>query len=385
MSQFRPKTLGLPGVLAIMHLAGLTACATVRPATPESVIATYADLVHRTYAASRGEAGQLQVAVERLLDQPTEVSLDAAKAAWIKARQPYLTTEAFRFYEGPIDAAETGPEPRLNSWPLNESFIDGVEGNPTAGIVNDPSIPLNLETILGKNQVTDEADVTAGWHAIEFLLWGQDLSAEGPGARPASDYVPGETDNDRRREYLRLITAQLVEDLASLESAWRPGAGNYRSEFVRTPEESLGRAMTALATLSGFEVASERIAVALESSSQEDEHSCFSDTTHQDYVFDQRGIENVYFGRVEGSSGPGIHDLLKQSDAELAERVAAGVRTTSEAVGRIHAPFDQVLASPAGDPLRQPVEEALLAFEQQAELFVEAGKSLGLKVEILAE
>lgn len=377
------RTMALAGTL------GLTACLYPAPPVPESrdqtVVEAYADVVFATYSAAHEQATAMQNAIRKLLDAPSENSLAAARAAWVQARQPYLQSEAFRFYEGPIDAAETGPEGRLNAWPLNEGFIDYVDGNPGGGIVNDASLPLKIETILGKDQVTDEADVTTGWHAIEFLLWGQDLSAEGPGARPFSDYLPGESDNDRRREYLRLVTAQLVDDLAYLVEAWRPAADNYRAVFEATPRASLEKLLTALATLSGFEIASERLAVGLDSGSQEDEHSCFSDTTHQDFLFDQRGIENVYFGRFGAVSGASVHDLLMEQDAALAAELASQIGETTRLVAALHAPYDQLLASEEGSAWRETADQALAAFERQADLLVQAGQALGLNVEILAE
>lgn len=374
---------------AMLSLA-LASCASVAQVpeplpTPADVVENYSRLVHANYEAAHDEALMLQGAIDALLADPSEATLAAARRAWTQARQPYLQTEAFRFYEGPIDAAETGPESRLNAWPINEGFIDSVAGNPQSGIVNDPSVPLTLETILGKDQVTDEADVTTGWHAIEFLLWGQDLSADGPGDRPHTDYVPGEADNDRRRKYLTLVTRQLVDDLAYLVRAWRPEADNYRAAFEAKPETSLENIITALATLSGFELASERLAVGLHSSSQEDEHSCFSDTTNQDFFFDQKGIANVYFGRFDDVTGAGVHDLLAEADPDLAAKLALQVEETTRRVADLHDPFDQILASEEGSAWREEAEQALVAFETQADLLVEAGRALGVNVEILAE
>ena len=100
-----------------------------------------------------------------------------------------------------------------------------VEGAPAGGIVNDPAVELTAESILALDQAADEADVTTGWHAIEFLLWGQDLSATGPGARPVSDFLAGQGNNDRRRLYLQTVTAMLADDLDALAAAWAADGG----------------------------------------------------------------------------------------------------------------------------------------------------------------
>ena len=183
---------------------------------------------------------------------------------------------------------------------------------PSAGIINDPAIAISIGEIDARDQKTDEDDVTTGWHAIEFLLWGQDLNADGPGNRPVSDYLAGKGNNDRRRLYLKLVTTQLVADLEKTAAAWAPGdGGNYAAKFVAMPErEAIGRIVNGMAVLAGSELMSERLAVGLDSGDQEDEHSCFSDTTHQDFVYDVKGIENVWKGTYPGGSGPGLEALV---------------------------------------------------------------------------
>lgn len=323
------------------------------------------------------------------LAQPNQQTLDAARLAWVQARQPYLMTEAYRFYEGPIDAPETGPEGRINAWPVNEAFIDYVQEKPKAGIVQDVSLPMTLDTILSKDQITDEADVTTGWHAIEFLLWGQDLDAAGSGNRSYQDFLAGDPVRDRRRGYLRLVTQQMVTDLGNLAAAWHKTGPNYRQDFTTQPEKGLGHILTALATLSGFELASERLMVPLNSRSQEDEHSCFSDTTTQDYRYNHQGIEHVYFGRLaDGSVVPdmvSLDQLIRDRDPILADKIVAALAATSGLIQSFHQPFDQILAAPVDSPLRKPVADAVTALEHQAALFVEAGKLLGVQADILSE
>ncbi|NET61292.1 MAG: iron-regulated protein, partial [Symploca sp. SIO2E6] len=231
----------------------------------------YAELAYRNYRDSREQAVAMRKAIAAFLNQPNESTHNRAKQAWIQARQSYLQTEAFRFYEGPIDfidpnTGEEGPEGRINAWPMNEAFIDYVRGKPDAGLINNPSFKVSIENILTNDQVSDEADVTTGWHAIEFLLWGQDFNAQGPGQRSFQDFVPNQRNNNRRRDYLQLVTDQLIEDLMFLEEEWKPNANNYRADFInRDPKATVGQIFTALATLSAFEMASERMAVALDS------------------------------------------------------------------------------------------------------------------------
>lgn len=369
----------------------VTAQGTADTASYADYVESYAELVYQTYGSSKTDVIAMQSVIAQFLAQPSETTHQAAKAAWTEARQSYLQTEAFRFYEGPIDfvdpaTGEEGPEGRINAWPMNEAFIDYVKGKADSGLINDPSFEISTDAILNNDQVTDEADVTTGWHAIEFLLWGQDFNAAGPGQRSFEDFIAGQGNNDRRRMYLKLVTNQLVADLTFLETEWQPNSDNYRAEFVaQAPQDNLGKILTSLATLSAFEMASERMAVSLDSGDQEDEHSCFSDTTDQDFVFNAAGIRNVYLGDYGDYQGIGLDDVLAAIDPALNAQMLAALDQTQITIGQISAPFDQVLASESDSAERAVVEASITALEDQAELLLAVGEALGVDAEILAE
>ena len=86
-------------------------------------MAAYADLVHDAYVAAHDGALALQAAIDALLADPSQETLDAARRAWTDARPAYLRTEAFQFYAGPVDAPG-GPLPRLNAWPIDPGFVE---------------------------------------------------------------------------------------------------------------------------------------------------------------------------------------------------------------------------------------------------------------------
>jgi putative iron-regulated protein len=341
-------------------------------------IDNYADLVRASYAKSAADAAMLGEAVDALLADPDEATLAAARYAWLNARVSYLQTEAFRFYDGPIEAVEG----RINAWPLNEAFIDYVAGDPDSGLVNATDIALDRDAIVGRDQITDESDVTTGWHAIEFLLWGQDRSDIGPGARPASDYVAGRGNNDRRRTYLRIVTTMLADDLSALADAWDRGrAGTYGAWFVALdPREALGRIINGMAVLAGFELMSERLAVGLDSGDQEDEHSCFSDNTHNDFIYDLRSVRNVYYGDFGEHTGPGLDELVRAVDPALDVRIAGLINRAESAIAEIDRPFDRVLATPPGSPQRAEAEAAVAALVDLAAGLREVGQALGVRV-----
>ena len=331
----------------------------------------YITLAFKSYEKAADDAALLVKVVDAFLAAPSAETLDAARKAWLAARPAYLHTEAFRFYDGPIEAVEG----EINSWPLNESYIDYVDGKPEAGIINNPKFKLDVATLEDVNQKYDEADVTTGWHAIEFLLWGQDLSIEGPGTRPFTDYVAGQGGNDRRREYLKLVTDQLAEELHSLEEKWElEEPDSYANAFKALPQrEAVGRMINGMAILAGYEFMSERLGVALDSGDQEDEHSCFSDNTKQDFVHDLVGIKAVW-------TDAKIAELVATQDASLAKRVD-GLFTDAEAkINALGDPWDQVLAAAKDTPARKDAEAAVSALQALTDGLKDVGNKLGVLV-----
>jgi putative iron-regulated protein len=344
----------------------------------EPQIDAYIDLVYTSYEQAADDAKQLAGAVDAFLAAPSDETLAAARKAWIDARPAYLKTEAFRFYNGPID----GVEGEINSWPMNEAYIDYVEGKPGSGLINDPKFKLDVDGLEGLNQKQDEADVTIGWHAVEFLLWGQDLSATGPGNRPFTDYIAGKGNNDRRRQYLKLATDQIAKELHELAESWELSEGkSYATKLKTLPErEVIGRMVNGMAILAGFEFMSERLAVALDSGDQEDEHSCFSDNTKNDFVYDLVGIKQVWTGDTGDKQRAGLDELVRAQDAALADRVDALFADAETKINALGSPWDQVLAKPKGSPERNAAEAAVTALQALGAGLTDVGSKLGVLV-----
>src|SRR5688500_14718829 len=216
----------------------LAACAPADEPSLESdarpVIEHYATSVHTAYERSITGAQELRTAIDALIATPSADTLTAARTTWITVRSPYGQTEGFRFYDGPIDDAETGPEGQINAWPMDESYVDYTADDPMSGIVNDPSQAITAEALAAANEQGSETNIATGWHAIEFLLWGQDLAADGPGARSFEDYTSAVPNSDRRAQYLDVVTDLLIADLESVATEWEPGQG-YAAEFAALP------------------------------------------------------------------------------------------------------------------------------------------------------
>ena len=350
-------------------------------------VSTYAAGVHASYETSLISAQAMDAAVDAFLASPSQASLDAARQSWLVARDDYGPTEVFRFYGGPIDDEATGTEGLINAWPLDEAYIDYVVGSADAGIVNNPGDypEISANVLLELNELGGEANVSTGWHAIEFLLWGQDLSETGPGDRPVEDYTTN-ANADRRAEYLRVSSDQLVTHLQELVDAWAPGRSNYRSSFETMASlDALQLAFTGIGEMSRGELAGERMNVAYEARSQEDEHSCFSDNTHNDIIGNARGVEMVLLGSYPGGvSGTGLLDIVAAADADLASQLRSEVATSVTATGLIPAPFDRHLRDGVSDddPGRRSVLRAIEALETQTDTIVEAADTLGIALNV---
>ena len=374
----------LPAWLLAGLLAGLLGAAAQAQPTPAQVVRHHAALVHATYEDTLAGARRLQQAVQAFTAAPSAEGLATARQAWLDAREFYGQTEAFRFYGGPIDD-DQGPEGRLNAWPMDESHVDSVQGRPGAGLVNNRRQPLNKRALAALNERGGEENIATGWHAIEFMLWGQDLSDSGPGNRSADDFIDGRAPNaDRRRQYLALVTELLLDDLGSLVRAWSPDRrDHYRARFESGGTASLRKMLVGLGSLSRGELAGERLEVALASQDQEDEHSCFSDNTHRDAVTNALGIENVWLGRYRRADGtllqgPGLRDLVAAKDAALADRTTQQIRQSVLAAEAIQAPFDREIVGGDAAPGRLRVRATIASLTQQSRDLVEAAAAIGI-------
>ncbi|MGM9424782.1 imelysin family protein [Hydrogenophaga sp. MI9] len=381
--------------LSSLAMAGLPArAATAAPAVATAAVdhaavaRHYAALVHASYSDTLAAARDLQSAIDSFVKAPSAEGLDKARKAWLDAREFYGQTEAFRFYGGPIDD-DKGPEGRLNAWPLDEAYVDYVTGKPQAGMVNNAKFKITKAALAKANERGGEENISAGWHAIEFLLWGQDQSETGPGNRPFDDYVVGKGQNaERRAQYLTVATALLVDDLGAVSKAWEPGAKNYRAKFEQGGKESVRKIIVGLGSLSRGELSGERMEVALNSQDQEDEHSCFSDNTHRDITNNARGIQNVWLGqytRRDGSKveGPGLRDLVAVKNPALAEKATAQIADSVKGAEAIPAPFDRAIVK--GSAGRPVIEKTVASLVAQSKLLVESASAVGIAKLTLVE
>jgi putative iron-regulated protein len=305
--------------------------------TDAEILDTYANIALAGYEDALTTAKALDVAVEALIANPTDETLAVARDAWRAARPSYQETEAFRFGNPIVDDWEG----RVNAWPLDEGLIDYVDasygtesdenGLYTANVIANPSISINGEAVDASNLTPAflsgtlqeaggvEANVATGYHAIEFLLWGQDLHGTGPGAgeRPATDYST-EPSAKRRAQYLQSATDLLVSDLEEMVGNWTAD-GAARAALG---DLGVSAILTGMGSLSYGEVAGQRMKLGLLLHDPEEEHDCFSDNTYVSHLHDAIGVRNVYAGkytRIDGSvvEGPSLSALVAARDPAL--------------------------------------------------------------------
>lgn len=345
-------------------------------AGPPEVVTTYADIALATYGDSLSTAQALRRAVGDLVADPSPETLAAARQAWTAARVPYQQSEVFRFGNPIVDDWEG----RVNAWPLDEGLIDYVaEGTPSTednelaqlNVIANPVLELGSETVDAATITPHtiralheaggiEANVASGYHAIEFLLWGQDLNGTGPGAgsRPHTDFMAGagrtNGNCDRRAQYLVAATDLLVSDLWEMTDNWETD-GPARAAVTADPQAGLRAMLTGMGSLSYGEQAGERMKLGLMLNDPEEEHDCFSDQTHLSHYHDGLGIQNVYLGRyvrVDGSevAGPSLSGLVAEADAGVDRALQADLAATMVALTALRdkaeagMAYDQMLA-----------------------------------------
>ena len=365
----------------------------------EPVTRTYVDIAHAAYEDSLIGARKMQQAIGAFLDAPSAGTLERARQAWIEARVPYQQTEVYRFGNPVVDEWEG----KVNAWPLDEGLIDYVDAAAygaeseentfyTANVVANPTLTvagrtidagaIDADLLRSLHEVDEvEANVATGYHAIEFLLWGQDLNGTGPGAgqRPATDFMPGADCTgghcERRRAYLVAATDLLIADLEEIVAAWGPG-GEGRATLDALPATGqIAVMLNGMGSLSYGELAGERMQLGLMLHDPEEEHDCFSDNTHNSHYDDARGIYNVYHGRytrIDGSvvEGPSLAALVRAAapdvDAEMRTRLdatAAAMQRLKDTADSGAMAYDQMLgeSNPEGNAIVQEAVDALKA------------------------
>ncbi|TCP39878.1 imelysin family protein [Rhodovulum marinum] len=349
--------------LRISLIAGsLAAAGAAQAQSAREVIDGYADLALAKYSDSLAAAKALDAAIDAFIAAPSAETHKAGKDAWLAARVPYQQTEVYRFGNAVVDDWEG----KVNAWPLDEGLIDYVDtgyygemseenGFFRANVIANPDLTVGGQSVDAR-EITPallqelheidgiEANVATGYHAIEFLLWGQDTNGTGPGAgsRSYTDFVQGDgctnAPCDRRADYLAAVSDLLVADLKDIVTAWEDGGAARTDLAAQSDAEGLATILTGMGSLSYGELAGERMKLGLILHDPEEEHDCFADNTHNSHYYDAKGIQNVYLGRYERPDGtvmevPSLAGLAQSVNSEVDAVVTARLEATMAAMG----------------------------------------------------
>ncbi len=403
-----PGRVGLAVSAAAFALSTMIGAASAQAPTPEAVLTTYADIALAKYEDSLTTAKALDGAIDAFLAAPSEETLKAGRDAWLASRVPYQQTEAYRFGNAIVDDWEG----RVNAWPLDEGLIDyvdagyGTESDENAlyvaNVIANPSVTIageavdaskiTPELLSGKLQEADEneANVAIGYHAIEFLLWGQDLNGTGPGsgARHHTDYDKANCTGgncERRAEYLKAASTLLVADLEEMVGNWGADGAARKALLDGDPAKNLSVILTGMGSLSYGELAGERMKLGLLLHDPEEEHDCFSDNTYNSHLYDAMGIQNVYLGRykrIDGSevSGASISEVVKAKAPEVDTELQAKLQATVDKMNAMKAraeggeAYDQMIGegNAEGNAVVQAAIDALVDQTKSIEAAVAA-------------
>jgi putative iron-regulated protein len=405
----------LTGSVAILGLTGCNSMDT-KETSQASVIDTYINIAKENYQDSLTSAQSLEVQINAFLATPNEANLKTAKDAWVAARAPYQQTEVYRFGNASVDNWEG----KVNAWPLDEGLIDYVDAsygtesdeNPfyAANIIANPTPMIGGEKI-DASKITPallsdtlqeidevESNVATGYHVIEFLLWGQDLNGNKPGAgsRPATDFSLTDCTGgncERRRQYLQAATSLLITDLQDMANNWKEGGASVAELAAKGEAGALATMLTGMGSLAYGELAGERTKLGLMLHDPEEEHDCFSDNTHWSHYYDAKGIKNVYLGQYQGLNNSvdsaSLSDLVRSVnaglDAEMQTKLNATEATAQAMVDAANKgnTFDVLIAegNSEGNQIVQNFVDALVSQAKTTEKIIVALELDGIEIE----
>ena len=196
-----------------------------------------------TEQASRNLSAQLDL----FLADPSEASMANVRQEWRNSHQ--------QWQQHAVWIALAKAQPRrfailnshyfaLDARELQPGYLDAVQDYPFSGIVNDISIVLTADSLRQQHGLTDSSEVSLGFHALEFLLWGE------YGQRSFNDFLPistinaeqnaaglttGDLPNNRRRTVLRLLTQLLADDVQRLRQDWQNPLSPISQTYLQLP------------------------------------------------------------------------------------------------------------------------------------------------------
>ena len=205
----------------------------------------------------------LQQTLTALLQQTDDTNLQQARHSWHQAHNCLQTLRRYLLLAdvSPDLFSSLGEQVfAIDAWPIQPGYLDYFDVYSFSGIVHDIAVPLTAADLRQQHGFSDVTDVSIGFHAIAYLLWGEH------GTRPLTDFI-AETSitteqqsgglsltdlpGHRRRALLTLLGQLLVDDLQGLQQQFdanaTPPATNTQTAMATTIAAS-AMATAAIAT-----------------------------------------------------------------------------------------------------------------------------------------
>lgn len=201
----------------------------------------YSETLQKKLDASTLTALLFDDSIKQFLATPNVANLEAAQQKWQETYALFNDTSPFT-----VLTDNPAQHSYIDSWPILPGYIDAISGFPNSGIVNDVTLELNEANIRQQHGLTFPGEVSTGFHAIEFMIWGETTTAENSESAkeskeenktlPLKRYTPvkqwhqteldvSQHSNNRRRKYLALVTNILLKDIeksnAEAKATWQ--------------------------------------------------------------------------------------------------------------------------------------------------------------------
>ena len=356
----------------------------------------YAVIAHAMYQDAYTQSEALRELIYSFVANPTIPGLQACKDAWVIAHIPYSQAEVLQFPGSPVRSSGSAIlQERINAWNFTPAHIDYVKDSLEAGIINQVSKYPQIDAALlqGLNNTVDGKRITLGYHAIEFLLWGEDKDPADEltvGKRTFKDYDTSDTNvvhAARRGQYLKLCADQLTNDLASLVNAWSPlGGSNYLKTFqAHSAKKQTRLAITGLVLFGQYELGENRLLTTLTGLNPEREESTFSDNTQRDVFFNILGLNSIFRGRygmsdstyIEGAS---LYDVIAEQDSSSAKQLDVLMRNVLNASKEVTSPYDHQVSLEQAAGVG-PITDLTIALEAFGERLTEVASALNMGIQ----
>lgn len=204
----------------------------------------------RSFIAAAKSAATLRDSIVDFLQDSSEESLLKLRQQWHAAHNQYSASAVFRALS---DSNPALFEPLRNAnfcidaHPIQPGYLDSFDVYRYSGIVNDIAVPITAAAIRAQHGFSDDTDVSTGFHALAYLIFGED------GERPLADLQAQSTlsteqinnglkaidlSQNRRRSLMKLIGELLLDDIRQLQTQWQLDTGQLQLSYLALAPDS---------------------------------------------------------------------------------------------------------------------------------------------------